>query len=57
MFDKVKYSAQPGEQRRIFFSDAYSADSACFVFYLTHLVPVLPSYRNQSIDLHSKFLY
>ena len=28
---------------------------------LTHLVPVLPSYRNQSIDLHSKsidwFLY
>ena len=36
---------------------AQSLDSA----YLTHYMPVLPSYRNQSIDLHSKsidwFLY
>ena len=27
------------------------------IFYLTHQVPVLPSYRNQSIDLHSKSIY
>ena len=26
------------------------------VFHLTHEVPVLPSYRNQSIDLHSIWL-
>ena len=24
----------------------------CSTFYLTHSMPVLPSYRNQSIDFH-----
>ena len=26
------------------------------MLYLTHQVPVLPSYRNQSIELHSKLI-
>ena len=39
------------------FANVYSWTSTSdFIFdlFLTHLMPVLPSYRNQSIDLHSK---
>ena len=38
-----------------------SVSELSFLTFLTHQVPVLPSYRNQSTDLHSKsidwFLY